>query len=63
VFQAKTRSLLINHRGKTPIVFVNHRPNIDSLTMELINVGDLLIGAITEAGEVEVIGKIKLETE
>jgi hypothetical protein len=31
--------------------------------MELINVGDLLIGAITEAGEVEVIGKIKLETE
>ena len=61
VFQAKTHSILSKHRGKTPIVFVNHRPNIDSLTMELINVGDLLIGTVTEVGEVEVIGKMQLE--
>ena len=61
VFQAKTGSILSRYRGKTPVVFVNHRPNIDSLTMELINVGELLVGTITEAGEVDVIGKILLE--
>lgn len=61
VFQAKASSILSKHRGKTPIVFVNHRPNIDSLTMELIDVGDLLIGTITEVGEVEVVGKIPLQ--
>ncbi|MCU7940841.1 MAG: histidine phosphatase family protein [gamma proteobacterium symbiont of Bathyaustriella thionipta] len=61
VFQAKSSSILSKHRGKTPIVFVNHRPNIDALTMELINVSDILIGTITEVGEVEVFGKIQLK--
>lgn len=61
VFQAKARSMLSRHRGKSPVVFVNHRPNIDSLTMELIDIGDLLIGSITEDGEIELVGKIKLE--
>lgn len=60
-FQAKASALLGRHRGDTPIVFVNHRPNIDALTMELIDIGDLLVGTVTEAGEVEVIGKIRLE--
>lgn len=59
-FQTKAISLLAEHRGNTPVVFVNHRPNIDLLTMELIAVGDLLVGTITESGEVEVIGKIRL---
>lgn len=60
-FQAKASVLLREHRGKTPIVFVNHRPNIDMLTMELISVGDLLVGTISESGDVEVFGKIALE--
>jgi len=60
-FQAKASSLLSRHRGKTPLVFVNHRPNIDSLTMELIDLGELLVATIDEAGEVEVVGKIRLE--
>lgn len=61
VFQAKASALLSKYRGNTPIVFVNHRPNIDSLTMELINVGDLLIGSVTGNGEVEVVGRIRIK--
>jgi phosphohistidine phosphatase SixA len=53
-------SMLAEHRGKTPIVFVNHRPNIDALTMELLNIGELLVGVITEDGEIESLGKISL---
>jgi phosphohistidine phosphatase SixA len=61
VFQAKATALLSKHRGNSPIVFVNHRPNIDALTMELINVGDLLIGSVTENGEIQAIGKIRVK--
>lgn len=59
-FQAKASALLRNYRGKTPIAFVNHRPNIDSLTMELINIGELLVGSVSEDGEVEVLGMIRI---
>ena len=61
VFHIKASALLRKHRGRVPVVFVNHRPNIDSLTMESINIGDLLIGTITEIGEVEVMGRIRVE--
>ena len=61
VFQATATALLRKHRGKLPIVFVNHRPNIDAMTMELIKIGELLVGSITEDGEVEVLGKIRVE--
>jgi len=57
-FLARARALLGRHRGRTPIVFVNHRSNIDSLTMELLNIGDLLVGTVTESGEVAVAGRI-----
>jgi len=57
----KTSTLLSRYRGKTPIVLVNHRPNIDSLTMELLEIGDLLVGSITDTGEIEVAGRIRIE--
>ena len=60
-FQALTGTLLVKHRGKSPIVFVNHRPNIDALTMELIDIGEFLVGVITEDGEIEVLGKMRLD--
>jgi broad specificity phosphatase PhoE len=60
-FQARARALLGEYRGKAPIVFVNHRPNIDSLTMELINIGDLLVGRVSTTGEIEVLGTIRIE--
>jgi len=60
-FQEVASALLSKHRGKLPIVFVNHRPNIDALAMELINIGELLVGTLAEDGEIEVLGKIRLE--
>jgi|GEM_PF-1601648 len=60
-FQEKVSEMLSIHRGSVPIVFVNHRPNIDSLTMELIDIGDLLVGTVSEMGEVEIIGRIRVE--
>ena len=61
VFLRKANNLLLKYRGKTPIVFVNHRPNIDSLTMELLKLGEMLVGIVNESGEVEVLGKISVE--
>lgn len=60
-FQAKASEFLSTYRGSTPIVFVNHRPNIDSMTMELIGIGELLLGAVAEDGEVELVGKIRVD--
>jgi len=60
-FQAIANSMLAEHRGESPIVFVNHRPNIDVLTMELLKIGELLVGIITEDGEIEALGSIQLE--
>jgi phosphohistidine phosphatase SixA len=60
-FQKKVGEMLSIHRGSAPIALVNHRPNIDSLTMELIDIGDLLVGTVSETGEVEIIGKIRVQ--
>ena len=60
-FETKVSELLSMHRGSTPIALVNHRPNIDSMTMELIDIGDLLVGTVSETGEVEVVGKIRVK--
>ncbi|HYQ72052.1 MAG TPA: histidine phosphatase family protein [Gammaproteobacteria bacterium] len=60
-FQASARAMLRQYRGITPVVFVNHRPNIDSLTMELLDLGELLIGRISDDGEIEVLGKIRID--
>lgn len=57
-YEAKALSLIAGNRGKAPIVFVSHRPNIDQLTMELIADGELLVGRANERGEIEVLGKI-----
>lgn len=59
-FHAKVATLLGQHRGETPVVLVNHRPNIDAMTMELIDIGDLLVGTISDTGEVEVLGRIHI---
>ena len=59
-FESKTRSLIASKRGVAPVVFVSHTPNINQLTMELIDDGDLLVGRANEKGEVDVLGKITL---
>ena len=59
-FLEKTKTLLLAHRGPSPIVFVSHRPNIEALTFELISVTELLLGRIDDDGEIEVSDKYEL---
>jgi phosphohistidine phosphatase SixA len=59
-FERKAQSLIASHRGPVPVVLVNHRPNIDRLTMELIDEGELLVGRANANGEIDVLGKIKV---
>ncbi|MEW8506425.1 MAG: histidine phosphatase family protein [Candidatus Thiodiazotropha sp.] len=60
-FQATVSKLFAKHRGVSPVVFVNHRPNIDALTMEMIEIGELLLGTLSEEGEIEVLGRLRLD--
>jgi phosphohistidine phosphatase SixA len=59
-FERVAQSLIASRRGSLPVVFVSHRPNVDALTMELIDEGDLLVGRASEKGEIAVLGKLKL---
>ena len=60
-YERVATSLLAKHRGRAPLVFVSHRPNIDQLTMELIDDGDLLVGRVDAQGRIDVIGKMRLD--
>jgi phosphohistidine phosphatase SixA len=59
-FDQKATSLLLEHRGRTPIVFVSHRPNIELLTLELVDEGELVVGKVSDSGAIEVLGKVRL---
>jgi broad specificity phosphatase PhoE len=59
-FERKAQAMIASERGAAPVVFVNHRPNIDRLTMELIESGELLVGRVSPTGEVNVLGRIKV---
>ena len=57
-FEEKAQSLIASHRGVSPLIFVNHRPNIDLLSLELIDEGVLLVARASPTGEITVLGKI-----
>jgi hypothetical protein len=50
----------VHAHGSVPVVLVSHRPNIDLLTMELVDEGELLVGRANANGEIEVLGRIKV---
>lgn len=60
-FERKAQSLILSHRGLSPVVFVSHRPNIDLLSLELISEGELLVGRANAKGELDVLGKIAVQ--
>jgi len=60
-FERKAQSLIASHRGSSPVVFVSHRPNIDLLSLELIDEGELLVARANENGELTVLGKIQIQ--
>ena len=59
-FEQKAQSLIAGLRGPLPVVFVNHRPNIDLLTMELVAEGEMLVGRANAGGEIEVLGRMSV---
>jgi phosphohistidine phosphatase SixA len=60
-FERKAQSLIAGYRGSVPVVLVSHRPNIDRLTMELVDEGELLVGRAKANGEIDVLGRIKVQ--
>lgn len=60
-FERKAQSLIASHRGSSPVVFVSHQPNIDLLSLELIDHGELLVGRANAHGELEVLGKFHVK--
>lgn len=60
-FERIARSMLVAHRGRAPVVFVSHRPNIDWLTMELIDEGELLVGRLGADGDIDILGKMRAD--
>jgi len=60
-FQEAALALLARHRGADPVVFISHRPNINLLTMELIDTGDLLVARMNDKGEIDILGTIRIE--
>lgn len=63
VFTDKAQALLRQHRGAKPVVLVNHKPNIEALTLETVETGELIVGKIKDNGEVDVLGKIRVSAE
>ena len=62
--QAKARSekitaALARQSGKGNVALVTHRPNIDALTMELVEEGEVIVAKIQPSGMLEVITKFK----
>lgn len=60
-FERKAQALIASRRGSSPVVFVSHRPNIDLLTLELIDDGELLVARANAKGELTVLGKILVQ--
>jgi hypothetical protein len=42
-------------------VFISHRPNVHLFSMELIAIEDLLVDRLSDKGEIDVLGKIRIE--
>ena len=59
-FGAKAQSMISAARGRKPVVFVSHRPNIDVLSLELVDEGELLVARANGKGEVDVLGRMRI---
>jgi phosphohistidine phosphatase SixA len=60
--QARTQAVtgqLARHAGKGNVALVTHRPNIDALTMELAEEGEVVVARIQPSGALDVVGRIK----
>lgn len=56
---ARITALLARHAGKGNVALVTHRPNIDALTMELVEEGEAIVARIQPDGSLDVVGRIR----
>ena len=59
-FEQKAQAMIATRRGSVPVVFVSHRPNIDQLTLELIESGELLVARAGANGAIDVLGRMRI---
>jgi len=59
-FERKALEMIAAQRGKAPVVFVSHQPNVNQLTLESINHGEAVIARSNAKGELEVLGRMVL---
>jgi phosphohistidine phosphatase SixA len=59
-FERTALAMIAAQRGKAPVVFVSHQPNIERLTLESIRKGEAVVARVGEQGDFEVIGRMVL---
>jgi len=59
-FEQSALALIAKHAGRSPVVFVSHRPNIELLTLELIAEEELLVARATGKGNFDVLGRLRI---
>jgi phosphohistidine phosphatase SixA len=60
-FEVKALSLVAESRGASPVVLVGHQPNIELISFELVEYGDLLVARANERGELTVLGRLHVK--
>lgn len=59
-FLSAATGWILKYRGKRPLVMIMHLPNIDSLTGEQTEHGEMLVTQSSDKGELDVLGRITL---
>lgn len=60
-FERTAQALIASHLGRAPVIFVSHRPNVEVLTLELIDEEELLVTRATRRGDFDVLGRIRMQ--
>lgn len=59
-FEIAAKRLALSYRGSRPLVMVTHQPNIEALTFESIESGEAVVARVSDAGEIEVLGRMRI---
>lgn len=55
----KINAVLARQAGKGNVALVTHRPNVDALTMELVEEGEVILAKIQPNGMLDIVSKFK----
>jgi phosphohistidine phosphatase SixA len=60
-FERAAQALIARQLGRAPVIFISHRPNIEFLTLELIDEAELLVTRATRRGDFDVLGRVRIQ--